>query len=196
MAHQDQVLQERRQDVRRPVHITALLDRHGLTPRVVIVDYSRGGLRIDRAFEVAVGEHVTVELLSGHRMPVEVVWAVGARSARGSWERYSLGIRPWWPLRRPPRSTSASTGRRKRPDPSSDLPAASALKAASVCAARNQHEECRAGGDQQQHRRAQSLMMDRATSSQSIQKAATSRVTLRRAGSRMKEATASQTWEA
>jgi hypothetical protein len=29
-----------------------------------------------------------------------------------------------------------------------------------------------------------------------MQKAATSRVTLRRAGSRMKEATASQTWEA
>jgi hypothetical protein len=79
MAHQDQVLQERRQDVRRPLHITALLDRHGLTPRVVIVDYSRGGLRIDRAFEVAVGEHVTVELLSGHRIPVEVVWAVGAQ---------------------------------------------------------------------------------------------------------------------
>jgi hypothetical protein len=39
-------------------------------------------------------------------------------------------------------------------------------------------------------------MMERATSSQSIQKAATSRVTLRRAGSRMKGATASQTWEA
>ena len=43
------------------------------------MDYSRGGLRIDRAFEVAVGEHVTVELLSGHRIPVEVVWAVGAQ---------------------------------------------------------------------------------------------------------------------
>ena len=79
MAHQDQVLQERRQDVRRPVHITALLDRHGLTPRVVIVDYSRGGLRIDSPFGVAIGEHVTVELLSGHRLPVEVIWAISTQ---------------------------------------------------------------------------------------------------------------------
>ena len=43
------------------------------------MDYSRGGLRIDRAFEVAVGEHVTVELLSGHRIPVEVVWAISTQ---------------------------------------------------------------------------------------------------------------------
>jgi hypothetical protein len=66
--------------------------------------------------------------------------------------------------------------------PGGDLPAALALKAASVCAARNQHDECRVGGDQQQRRRTQSLMMERATSSQSMQKPATSRVTLRRAG--------------
>jgi hypothetical protein len=80
MARQLQVLQERRQGVRRPVRIPALLDRHdGLSRSVVVVDYLRGGLRIDSPFGVAIGEHVTVELLSGHRFPVEVIWAISTQ---------------------------------------------------------------------------------------------------------------------
>ena len=80
MARQPHVLREGRLNVRRPVRIPALLDRHdGLSRTVVIVDYSRGGLHIDRAFGIAVGEHVTVELLSGHRLPVEVMWAVSTQ---------------------------------------------------------------------------------------------------------------------
>jgi len=73
-------LQERWQGIRRPVRIPALLDRHdGLSRSVVIVDYSQGGLRIDSPFGVATGEHVTVELLSGHRLPVEVIWAISTQ---------------------------------------------------------------------------------------------------------------------
>jgi hypothetical protein len=66
--------------------------------------------------------------------------------------------------------------------------------------ARHEDDEGHVGQDQEEHgdevKHRQSLMREMAASSQSIQKAATSRVTLRRAGSRMKRDTASQTWEA
>jgi hypothetical protein len=69
----------RRRHARRAVHIVALLHCHGLHRTVAIVDYSQGGLRMKNTFGVAVGEKVTVELCSGHRLPVVVRWAVGGQ---------------------------------------------------------------------------------------------------------------------
>jgi hypothetical protein len=70
-------LQERRLSVRRRVHIVALLHCHQLVRTVVIEDYSHYGLRLVSRFPAAIGERVTVELLSGHRLPVQVIWVAG-----------------------------------------------------------------------------------------------------------------------
>jgi len=54
--------------------LTALLiTRHVLTPRVVIVPILGAGLRNDRASSLQSGNILTVELLSGHRIPSECV---------------------------------------------------------------------------------------------------------------------------
>ena len=44
---------------------------------MVIEDYSHHGLRLVSRFPAAIGERVTVELLSGHRLPVQVMWVAG-----------------------------------------------------------------------------------------------------------------------
>jgi hypothetical protein len=77
MFQQPLALQERRLSVRRRVHIVALLHCHRLVRSVVIEDYSGNGLRLVSSFPAAVGERVTVELLSGHRLPALVVWTAG-----------------------------------------------------------------------------------------------------------------------
>ena len=69
--------QERRLSVRRRVHIVALLHCHRLVRTVVIADYSHNGLRLVSTFPAAIGERATVELLSGHRLPVQVMWVAG-----------------------------------------------------------------------------------------------------------------------
>jgi hypothetical protein len=66
-------------DVRRIVHLRALLVGHGFCRGVTILDYSTSGLRLADTFALAVGERVTVELLTGHRLPVVVAWAVGSQ---------------------------------------------------------------------------------------------------------------------
>jgi hypothetical protein len=40
---------------------------------------TRGAAFASSPFGVAIGEHVTVELLSGHRFPVEVIWAISTQ---------------------------------------------------------------------------------------------------------------------
>ena len=63
--------------VRRPVRIEAYLHCRGRRHDVTIVDCSRGGLRLESAMRMAAGDRVTVELLSGDRLPVIVAWASG-----------------------------------------------------------------------------------------------------------------------
>jgi hypothetical protein len=70
-------LQERRLSVRRRVHIVALLHCHRLCRSVVIADCSRDGLLLESTCAVAIGERATVALLSGHRLPVQVMWVAG-----------------------------------------------------------------------------------------------------------------------
>jgi hypothetical protein len=77
MFQQPLAMQERRLSVRRRVHIVALLHCHRLVRSVVIEDYSHDGLRLVSSFPAVVGERVTVELLSGHRLPAHVVWVAG-----------------------------------------------------------------------------------------------------------------------
>jgi hypothetical protein len=69
--------QEHRLIVRRRVHILALLHCHRLSRTVVIADYSHDGLLLKSRFDAAIGERATVELLSGHRLPVQVMWVAG-----------------------------------------------------------------------------------------------------------------------
>jgi ferric-dicitrate binding protein FerR (iron transport regulator) len=70
--------QERRLVARRRVHIVALFHCHRLSRSVVIADYSVDGLRLVSTFAAAIGERATVELSSGHRLPVQVMWVAGA----------------------------------------------------------------------------------------------------------------------
>jgi hypothetical protein len=65
---------------RRPVRIKATLHAHGTRRRVEITDYSQHGVRLERASGIEPQERVTVELPSGLRVPMMVLW-VGASSA-------------------------------------------------------------------------------------------------------------------
>jgi PilZ domain len=70
-------LQDRRLSVRRRVQIVALLHCHRLCRSVLIADYSREGLLLESTCAVSIGERATVALLSGHRLPVQVMWVAG-----------------------------------------------------------------------------------------------------------------------
>lgn len=69
----------RRRHERRLAAVTALVHSHGRFQTVSILDFSTGGLQLQGAFGVAVGDKITVELLSGHRLPGKVVWSLGSR---------------------------------------------------------------------------------------------------------------------
>ena len=77
MARQSAVSKTRRADVRRPVHIHARLVGHDHRCSATILDYSTNGLRLIDTFAVGIG--VTIELLTGHRLPVVVTWVVGSQ---------------------------------------------------------------------------------------------------------------------
>jgi hypothetical protein len=77
MFQQPLAMQERRLSVRRRVHIVALLHCHRLVRSVVIEDYSHNGLRLVSSFPATIGESVKVELLSGARLPAQVMWVAG-----------------------------------------------------------------------------------------------------------------------
>jgi PilZ domain-containing protein len=69
----------RRQHERRSAVITALVHCHGRFQTVSIQDVSTGGLQLQGAFGVAVGDQIEIELLSGHRLAAKVVWSLGSR---------------------------------------------------------------------------------------------------------------------
>jgi PilZ domain len=78
MARQSAVSKTRRADVR-PVHIHARLVGHDHRCSATILDYSTNGLRLTDTFAVGIGERVTIDLLTGHRLPVVVTWVVGSQ---------------------------------------------------------------------------------------------------------------------
>jgi hypothetical protein len=57
----------------RPVHC------HGRYQTVSIMDISTGGLQLQGAFGVTLGDRIEVELLSGHRLTAKVMWSLGSR---------------------------------------------------------------------------------------------------------------------
>ena len=79
MARQSAVSKTRRADIRRPVHIHAQLVGHNHRCSATILDYSTNGLRLIDTFAVGIGERVTIDLLTGHRLPVVVTWVVGSQ---------------------------------------------------------------------------------------------------------------------
>lgn len=78
MPRSAQKSRRRRQHVRRPIRVAALVRCRGRRHRVTILDYSRGGLKIEGTVRVMEGERVTVELMSGDRLPLLVAWALGS----------------------------------------------------------------------------------------------------------------------
>jgi hypothetical protein len=63
-----------------PARIKAFLEDHHGRRHVLITDYSRYGLNLERAAGVDLDERVTVELLSGERLPMRVVWVRGSEA--------------------------------------------------------------------------------------------------------------------
>jgi hypothetical protein len=62
-------------DLRQPVHVKAVLHAHGKRHGIEIIDYSQYGLGIKCAPPIQPDERVTVELRSGLRLPMIVLWA-------------------------------------------------------------------------------------------------------------------------
>jgi PilZ domain len=69
----------RRKHDRKSAAITALVHSHGRFQTVSILDFSTGGLQLQGAFGVAVGDQIEIELLTGHRHAAKVVWSLGSR---------------------------------------------------------------------------------------------------------------------
>jgi hypothetical protein len=91
MSQQSLGFQDRQLVVRRRVHIVALLHCHRLSRTAVIADYSLNGLRLVTTFAATIGERATVELLSGHRLPVQVMWVAGTHIGVRFFEKMQAG---------------------------------------------------------------------------------------------------------
>jgi hypothetical protein len=59
------------------VRISAVLHAHGMHRRIEITEYSEQGLSLRRVSGIELDERVTVELQSGQRLPLRVIWAKG-----------------------------------------------------------------------------------------------------------------------
>lgn len=79
MAGQIAVSKTRRADALRPVHVHAQLIGHDHRCSATVSGYSTNGLRLIDTFAVGIGERVTIELLTGHRLPVVVTWVIGSQ---------------------------------------------------------------------------------------------------------------------
>ena len=75
----DRATAVRRRHERRSAAVTALVHSHGRFQTVSILDFSTGGLQLQGAFGVAVGDQISIELLSGQRLAAKVVWSLGSR---------------------------------------------------------------------------------------------------------------------
>jgi PilZ domain len=65
---------------RAALRIKAFLEDHRGRRRVLITDYSQYGLSLARVAGVELDGRVTVELRSGDRLPMRVVWVRGAEA--------------------------------------------------------------------------------------------------------------------
>jgi hypothetical protein len=63
-----------RRSPRHPVYVRAILQAHGTCHRIHIVDYSQHGFRLERVSGIEPQQRVTVELPSGQRLPMLVLW--------------------------------------------------------------------------------------------------------------------------
>jgi hypothetical protein len=62
------------------MRVRAVLHAHGRSRRIDIIDYSQHGFKLDRAAGIGPHERVTVELPSGQRLPMRVVWIKGGEA--------------------------------------------------------------------------------------------------------------------
>ena len=78
------------------VRISALLRAGGRRRSIEITNYSVHGLRLDRAAGIELDERVTIELRSGQRLPMRVVWIKGDEAG----VRFLATIAPEHPVMR------------------------------------------------------------------------------------------------
>ena len=76
------------------VRISALLRAGGRRRSIEITNYSVHGLRLDRAAGIELDERVTIELRSGQRLPMRVVWIKGGEAG----VRFLAAIAPEHPV--------------------------------------------------------------------------------------------------
>jgi hypothetical protein len=63
-----------------PVHINAYLEGDRGRQRVLIIECSHLGLILDRTSSLKLNEPITVELRSGQRLPMRVIWVRGSQA--------------------------------------------------------------------------------------------------------------------
>jgi hypothetical protein len=63
-----------------PVHINAYLEGDRGRQRILIIECSQLGLILDRTSGLELNEPVTVELRSGQRLPMRVIWVRGSQA--------------------------------------------------------------------------------------------------------------------
>jgi len=65
---------ERRSFMRHEVSLNAVLCMRGSFQMVVIEDFSRGGMRVKHAMDLAVGDQLTIEMLNHRTFQASVAW--------------------------------------------------------------------------------------------------------------------------
>jgi PilZ domain len=69
-----------RRSPRHAVRVRAVLHAHGTRRRIDIIDYSQHGFKLERAAGIEPQDRVTVELPSGQRLPMIVLWVEESRA--------------------------------------------------------------------------------------------------------------------
>jgi hypothetical protein len=83
MAHDQGPTSHDASDVRQRRHavrVSAFLRAGGRRRSIEITDYSVDGLSLDRAAGIELDQRVTIELRSGERLPMRVVWIKGGEA--------------------------------------------------------------------------------------------------------------------
>ena len=69
-----------RRSPRHAVRVRAVLHAHGTCRHIDIIDYSQHGFKLERVSGIEPHERVTVELPSGQRLPMIVLWIKEGRA--------------------------------------------------------------------------------------------------------------------
>jgi PilZ domain len=75
MAHPIRYLRKRRIFERRETHICATAHYRGRSQRVQICNISAGGMRLDNALGLMLGDHISIELPPSRSLEGTVVWS-------------------------------------------------------------------------------------------------------------------------